>query len=82
MKSDYLAATLLAGAVAIGVGANSVSSNSDCPNPSAASVTALFAPCQTADSAMNRSVSKQEAAQIGLLMPYEQPVPATQLAGR
>jgi hypothetical protein len=50
MKSDYLVAALLAGAVAIGLGAISVHSSSTyCPNPSAASVAALFAPCQAFD---------------------------------
>ena len=81
MKSDYLVAALLAGAVAIGLGANSVhSSDKYCPNPSAASVDALFAPCQAFDSAMGHSVSKQEAAQIGWLRPDLQPEPAAQLA--
>jgi hypothetical protein len=83
MKSDYLVAALLVGAVAIGLGANSVySSNKYCPKPSAASVATLFAPCQAFDSAMGRPVSKEEAVQMGLLMPEEQPIPAAQLAAR
>ena len=81
MKSDYLVAALMVGAVAIGL-ASSVNSSKYCPNPSAASVTALFAPCLAFDSAMGRSVSKQEAAQMGLLTPDGQPIPATQLAAR
>lgn len=58
------------------------SSSEYCPNPSPASVEALFAPCQTFDTAMGRQVSKQEAIQMGLLTPDEQPVPAPQLAAR
>jgi hypothetical protein len=63
MKSQYLVAALFAvSGVAIGVGASSIRSGGEyCPNPSAASVTALFAPCQTFGSAMGREVSKQEA---------------------
>ncbi len=38
-----------------------------CPQPSAASVATLFAPCQAFDAAMGRSITKQEAAQMGLL---------------
>jgi hypothetical protein len=81
MKSEYLTAALLAiGAVAISVGTNSVDSSNYCPNPSAASVTALFAPCQTVDSAMGRSVTNPEAVQVGLLRLDLQAEPATQLA--
>jgi hypothetical protein len=84
MKSQYLVAALLAvSGVAIGVGASSIRSGGEyCPNPSAASVTALFAPCQTFDSSMGQSVSKEEAVQMGLLIPDEQPIPRTQLAAR
>jgi hypothetical protein len=84
IKDRYLVAALFAAcAVAIGVGANSIRSGGDfCPNPSAASVTALFAPCQTFDTSMGREVSEQEAAQLGLLTPEEQPIPRTQLAAR
>jgi hypothetical protein len=84
MKNEYLVAALfLMVAVAIGVGTNSVYSGSEyCPSPSAASVTALFAPCQTFDSAMGRRVTKEEAVQMGLLTPDEQPIPATRLAVR
>jgi hypothetical protein len=47
MKDRYLVTALFAvSAVSIGVGANSIRSGGNyCPNPSAASVTALFAPC-------------------------------------
>jgi hypothetical protein len=83
MKDDYLVAALLIGAAAIGLGANIVhSQNEYCPNPSPASVTALFAPCQTFDTAMGHSISKQQAIQMGLLTPDEQPIPATRLAVR
>ncbi len=70
-------------AVAIGAGMNTVHPSSDyCPSPSPASVEALFAPCQAFDTAMGRSVTKQEAVQMGLLMPEEQTIPATRLAVR
>src|ERR1700676_5435226 len=82
MKSDYLVAALLVGAVAIGLASSVYSSSKYCPNPSPASVATLFAPCQAFDSAMGRSVSKQEAVQMGLLTPDEQPIPAAQLAER
>ena len=82
MKSDYLVAVLLVGAGAIGLASSVNSSSKYCPNPSAASVAALFAPCLAFDSAMGRSVSKQEAVQMGLLTPDEQPIPAAQLAER
>jgi hypothetical protein len=83
MKSDYLVAAILVVAMVVGLGAYSVRSGDEyCPSPSAASVTALFAPCQTFDTAMGRQVSKQEAVQMGLLTPDEQPIPATRLAVR
>jgi hypothetical protein len=83
MKSDYIVAGILVGAMVVGLGAYSVRPGDDyCPNPSAASVTALFAPCQAFDSAMGREVSKQEAVQVGLLTPHERPFPASELAAR
>jgi hypothetical protein len=78
MKDQYLIAALFA-VCAVGIGADVRSSRSDggeyCPPPSATSVAALFAPCQTFDTAMGREVSKHEAVQMGLLTPEEQPVP-------
>jgi hypothetical protein len=44
-----------------------------CPPPSAASVAALFAPCQAFDTAMGHKVTKKEAVQMGLLTPDMQP---------
>jgi hypothetical protein len=44
-----------------------------CPQPSAASVARLFAPCQAFDAAMGHSITKQEAVQMGLLKPDQQP---------
>jgi hypothetical protein len=84
MKSDYLVAAILVGAMVVGLGAYSVRSGDEyyCPGPSAASVAALFAPCLAFDSAMGRPVTKQEAVQMGLLTPDEQPIPANQLAAR
>ena len=84
MKSDHLTAALLVGTLAVGLAANLVRYGTDdyCPSASAASVTALFAPCQTFDSAMGHLVSKDEAVRMGLLTPDQQPVPGTQLAAR
>jgi hypothetical protein len=74
MNRQYLA-------VAIGLSSNSIhAGNGHYPNPSASSVTALFAPCQAFDVAIGNSVTMQEAVQMGLLTPDLQPQPATQLA--
>ncbi len=83
MKSQYLATIAIAAfAAGAGFAVHSVRTQAEyCPPPSAASVTALFAPCQTFDTAMGRTVSKPEAVQMGLLTPDERPSPpATQLA--
>jgi hypothetical protein len=79
MKSELLAAALLAiVAIAITVGTGSVISNGNyCPSPSAASVAALFAPCQAFDEAMGHAISKPEALRKRLLTPDEQPLPVT-----
>jgi hypothetical protein len=64
MKGQYLTAIAIAASAAgIGLASYSIRSQSDlCPQPSAASVTALFAPCLT----------KEEPVQMVLLTPYEQ----------
>lgn len=85
MRTEYLAALVIAAfAAGAGLAAYSVRDQADfCPQPSAASVTTLFAPCQVFDTAMGRAVSKPEAVRLGLLTPDEQPAPpATQLAAR
>ena len=84
MKSDYIVAGILVGAMVVGLGAYSVRPGSEyCPNPSPSRVETLFAPCQAFDSAMGHPISKHEAVQMGLLTPDEQPTPAaTQLAAR
>jgi hypothetical protein len=78
MRTEYLAAIAIAAfAAGAGLAAYSVRGQADfCPQPSAASVTALFAPCQTFDTAMGRAVTKKEAVRMGLLTPREQPAPA------
>jgi hypothetical protein len=54
-----------------------------CPQPSAASVATLFAPCQAFDTAMGHKVTKKEAVQMGLLSPDWQPwPPGTQIAAQ
>jgi hypothetical protein len=82
MNSQYLGPALLAiCAMGIAVGFSSIKAGDEyCPSPSSSSVTALFAPCQTFDTAYGRSVSKQEAVQMGLLTPDLQPESATQVA--
>jgi hypothetical protein len=72
-------------AVAAGAGiAYSVESERGyyCPQPSAASVATLFAPCQAFESAMGHRVTKQEAVTMGLLTPAEPTSPAAQLAAK
>jgi hypothetical protein len=83
MKSDYMVAGILVGAMVVGLGAYSVRSGDQYrPTPSAASVATLFAPCQAFDNAMGHPVSKQEDVQMGLLTPDERPFPASELAAR
>ena len=84
MRTEYLAAIAIA---ALSTGAAfavySVKTDDYCPQPSAASVAALFAPCQAFDTAMGHAVTKKEAVMMGLLTPAEQPTPpATQLAAQ
>jgi hypothetical protein len=55
MKSDYIVAGILVGAMVVGLRAYSVRSGDEyCPSPSATSVASLFAPCQAFESAMGR----------------------------
>ena len=71
-------AVIVTMAVAAGAGiAYSVKSEPRyyCPQPSAASVATLFAPCLAFESAMGHRVTKQEAVMMG-----EPMSPATQLA--
>jgi hypothetical protein len=78
-------AVIVTMAVAAGAGiAYSVKSERGyyCPQPSAASVATLFAPCLAFESAMGHRVTKQEAVMMGLLTPAEPTSPATQLAAR
>jgi hypothetical protein len=85
MRTEYLAAIAIA---ALSAGAAfavySVKTDDYCPQPSAASVAALFAPCQAFDTAMGHAVTKKEAVMMGLLAPTGQPTPppATQLAAQ
>jgi hypothetical protein len=81
MKTQYLATGLLAiCTLAFGIIANSFYAGESCPSPSARSVTALFAPCQTLDNAVGNSASKQASVHMGVLVPNLQPLPATQEA--
>ncbi len=91
MRPEYFAAiAITAFAAGAGLAAHSVRGQADfCPQPSAASVSALFAPCQTFDTAMGHAVLKAVAVRIGLPIPDEQPaydeqpnLPPTRLAAR
>jgi hypothetical protein len=84
MRTEYLAAIAIAALSAgAGLAVHSVKTNDYCPQPSATSVAALFAPCQAFDISIGYSVTKNEAVMMGLLTPAEQPTPpATQLAAR
>jgi hypothetical protein len=81
MRTEYLTAIVLAAfAAGAGMAVYSMRSQSDfCPQPWAASVTALFAPCQVIYSAMGHAgpeavrVSLPEAVRVSLLTPAEQP---------
>jgi hypothetical protein len=72
MKDRYVAAiAIIAFAAGAGLAVDSVRSQSEfCPQPWAASVTALFAPCQALYGAMG-----PEAVRMALLIHDEEPVP-------
>jgi hypothetical protein len=59
-RSEYLFAAGLAFVVAVGLATNSSNSATACPNPFGSSVTALFAPCQTAESAEASHAAKPD----------------------
>ena len=75
MKSQYLAAIAIT-AVCAGAGwaVQSVRTADYCPQPSAASVATLFAPCQAFDTAMGHAVTREEAVRMGFLTRAAQPV--------
>ncbi len=70
MKSHHIALAFCAAcAAAVGIAASSFKASYPyCPNPSASA-----ALCQTFQSAGTTAVSRSEALQIGLLLPYLQP---------
>jgi hypothetical protein len=75
MRSRYLAGIVIAAlATGIASAAYSIRSSDYCPQPSAASVAMLFAPCQAFDTAMGHAVTREEAVRTGLLTPATQPV--------
>jgi hypothetical protein len=84
MRTEYLAGiAILAVATGVGLAVQSARTNDYCPQPSAASVAALFAPCQAFDTAVGHAVTKKEAVMMGLLAPDQRPVsPATRLAAQ
>lgn len=77
MRTQYLAAIAIA-AVAAGAGwaAYAVRTADYCPQPSATSAAALFAPCQSFDVAMGHAVTKAEAEHMGLPTPAPGPASA------
>jgi hypothetical protein len=75
MKSQYLAAIAITAVTAGAAWAvHLVGTAEYCPQPSAASVAMLFAPCQAFDTAMGHAVTREEAVRMGLLKPATQPV--------
>jgi hypothetical protein len=83
MRTEYLAAiavTAVAGMV--GSAVYSVRTSDNCPQPSAASVSALFAPCQTYAAGSGPTITTDEAMDIGLapLSPRPASAPAQQPA--
>lgn len=68
MRQSIVAAIAIA-AVAAGAGwaVHSTKIADSCPSPSAASVTALFAPCQAVETAMAPMISRKDAVQMGLM---------------
>jgi hypothetical protein len=76
MRTEDLAVVvIMAAAAGAGLAYSIKSEPGYCPQPSAASVATLFAPCQAFESAMGHRVTKQEAVQMGLLAPDAQPSP-------
>jgi hypothetical protein len=78
---DFFVIAIMAVAAGAGIAYSVKSEPYYCPQPSAASVATLFAPCQAFESAIGHAITKKEAVQMGLLTPDEQPEPpATQVA--
>jgi phytoene/squalene synthetase len=73
MRTEYLTAIAVASLAAIAGSAVYFVRTADyCPQPSASSVAALFAPCQAFDTAMGHALTKQEAVRMGFLAPTDQ----------
>jgi hypothetical protein len=73
-RSQYLAAIAITAVTAGAAWAvHSVGTAEYCPQPSAASVAMLFAPCQAFDTAMGHAVTREEAVRMGLLPPTPGP---------
>ena len=85
MRTEYLTAIMLPALVAgAGLAVYSMRSQSDfCPQPWAAPVTALYAPCPAFYGATGDAILKPEIMRMAMLTPDEQPgLPATLLAAR
>jgi hypothetical protein len=82
MTSNYIVAGVLVGSVVVGLAAYSAHPDGEyCPRrPSPVSITSLFVPCQSFDSAVGHPVSNHEAVRMGQLTPDERPFPSSQLA--
>ena len=78
MKDHFLAGIATVALAAGSVSAvYSVRADDYCPQPLAASVTALFAPCQAFQTATGPTITRDEAMQMGLLPPHEWFVPTS-----
>jgi hypothetical protein len=75
MKSQFVAAIAIAAIVVGAAWSLHFVKTGDfyCPQPSAASVEKLFAPCQAFDTALGHAVTREEAVRLGLLPNPEQP---------
>jgi enoyl-CoA hydratase/carnithine racemase len=84
MRTQYLAAIAVAAlAGMVGSAVYSVRSGDQCPQPSAASVTALFVPCQAYAAATGPTITAEQAMDMGLpslappaSAPARQPAPS------
>ena len=83
MKTAYLAAIAISAfAIGSGFAVNTVKLADNCPSPSASSVAALFAPCQTFEVVGGSSIDNGQAVRMGVLPFDKQPVPTAQFAAQ
>ncbi len=77
MRTEYLVAiAVTAAAGMVGSTVYSVTTSDNCPKPSAASVTTLFAPCQAFAAATGPGITIEEVMDVGPLPPSPGPTSA------